>query len=291
MDIKIATYYNNAKGAYSFVFDDGCYYDSTMDAYENLKEVYEKTGVKIKITSAQTLNFLHEKLIDMWKKLFDEGYFDLSAHSVDHCLGYNRNTPFEKLDEDARLSKEGLEKLYGRKIITFVTPGGGDDSEGLQVLKKYYYANRNGHDRINDTYNMDMYDVGSFTARFAYDLQPYIDSIDNTIRVGGWSVQINHWITKKEQDTHHAQKYETFLPQCMYLAEKAQKNEVWACSFNDMIKYIYLRDNSELLVSEENGNVKITLKTDLDKEIFDHPVSVICDGRIINIKANETVTL
>ena len=38
MKIEIAKYYNNAKSAFSFVFDDGCYKESTLDAYENLKE-------------------------------------------------------------------------------------------------------------------------------------------------------------------------------------------------------------------------------------------------------------
>ena len=32
MEAKITTYLNNAKSAFTFVFDDGCYYDSTMDA-------------------------------------------------------------------------------------------------------------------------------------------------------------------------------------------------------------------------------------------------------------------
>ena len=288
MEIKIATYYKNAKGAFTFVFDDGCYGESTMDAYEILKGVYEKTGVKIKITSAQTVNFVSPGLVTMWKKLFSEGYFDLSGHSVTHCLSYHSQTPYEELEMDATETKRRLEQTYGIPVLTFVTPGGGDDKEGLEVLRKHYLANRNGHDRLNDTYNMDLYDVGTFTARFAYDTEkPYIDNIDETIKKGGWSVQINHWLSKKEEDTHHAQRLSTFEPQCMYLAEQALKNNVWVCSFNDMVKYIYIRDNSRVVTD----GAFVWLESDLDKNIFDIPVSLIVGDKVVDIALGEKISL
>lgn len=289
MEIKIAKYYNNAKSAFSFVFDDGCYKESTLDAYENLKEAYEKTGVKIKITSAQTVGFLHEGLIDMWKKLISEGYSDICGHSIDHCLCYNDKTDPSLLHKDAKETKERLESIYNVPVISYVTPGGGSNQTGWDILKKYYYANRNGNDRLNDTYNMNLYDIGTFTTHFDYDIQPYIDNIDNTIKNGGWCVQMNHWLSKKEQDTHHAQKYETFLPEIMYLCEQANKNNVWACSLNDMVKYIYLRDNSTLVL---DGS-RVTLKTDLPSDIFNIPVSIILENSdtCVDIYANQTVEL
>ncbi len=290
--MKIATYYKNAKSAFSFVFDDGCYKDSTLDAYKNLKEVYEKTGVKIKITSAQTVGFLHEGLIDMWKKLISEGYADICGHSIDHCLCYNDVTDPAILRKDAKETKERLEEIYSVPVITYVTPGGGSNQTGWDILKEFYYANRNGNDRLNDTYNMNLYDVGTFTTRFVYDVQPYIDNINSTVENGGWCVQMNHWLSQKEQDTHHAQKYETFLPECMYLAEQANKNNVWACSFNEMIKYVYLRDNSELIVEETENGKKVTLKTDLPTDIFNIPVSLILEnGDVIDIFANQTINI
>ncbi|MBO5439782.1 MAG: polysaccharide deacetylase family protein [Clostridia bacterium] len=293
MKIEIAKYYNNAKGAFSFVFDDGCYKDSTLDAYENLKEVYEKTGVKIKITSAQTVGFLHEGLIDMWKQLISEGYADICGHSIDHCLCYNDKTDPQLLHKDAKETKERLEEIYGMPIISYVTPGGGSNQAGWDILKEYYYANRNGNDRLNDTYNMNLYDIGTFTARFAYDAQPYIDNIDETIKNGGWCVQMNHWLSKKEQDTHHAQRYETFLPEIMYLAQQANKNNVWVCSLNDMVKYIYLRDNSQLVIENTEKGTEVTLKTNLPTDIFDHPVSLIIENSdtCVDIYPNQTVVL
>ena len=293
MKIEIAKYYNNAKSAFSFVFDDGCYEESTFSAYENLKEVYEKTGVKIKITSAQTVGFLKDDTINMWKKLISEGYFDICGHSINHCLCYNDVTDPQLLHKDAKETKEKLEEIYNMPVISYVTPGGGSNQAGWDILKEYYYANRNGNDRINDTYNMNLYDIGTFTARFAYDAQPYIDNIDKTIESGGWSVQMNHWLSKKEQDVHHAQKYETFLPEIMYLAEQVNKNNIWACSLNDMVKYIYLRDNSTLLVEATENGTQVTLKTDLPTDIFNTPVSLIVENSntCVDIYPNQTIII
>lgn len=293
MEIKIATYYKNAKSAFSFVFDDGCYKASTLDAYENLKEVYKKTGVKIKITSAQTVGFLNEDLINMWKKLISEGYADICGHSVDHCLCYNDKADPQLLHKDAKETKKKLEEIYNVPVIAYVTPGGGSNQAGWDILKEYYYANRNGNDRINDTYNMNLYDIGTFTARYAYGAKPYIDNIDATIKNGGWSVQMNHWLSKKEQDTHHAQKYETFLPEIMYLAEQVNKNNAWACSLNDMVKYIYLRDNSTLVVENTEKGTQVTLKTDLPPDIFNHPVSLIVENSntCVDILPNQAIII
>lgn len=291
MEIKFATYFNNAKGAYSFVFDDGCYGESNGWMYEILRDVYEKTGVKIKITSAQTINFISPGARDFWQKLYNDGYCDFSAHSVDHCLGYNKSADPEKLDYDARASKEMLEKMYNTKVISFVTPGGGDDIEGIQVLKKYYYANRNGHDRLNDTYNMNLYDIGTFTANFGYSEKEYLDNIDLTIKNGGWTVKMNHWLTKKEQDTHHSQRLDTFPQECMYLAEQQLKNNLWVCSMNDMIKYIYIRDNSKIVTEKTENGTEAYLECDLDKELFDIPVTIMVDNKPYNIALGEKITL
>ncbi len=287
MKAEFSTYYNNAKSAFSFVFDDGCYYESTMDAYKILKGVYEKTGIKIKITSAQTVNFINPELKKMWEMLFSQGYFDLSGHSVDHCIGYNKDTDTKRLDDDASKTKQELEKMYNMTVPTFVTPGGGNDKIGCEVLKKYYLGNRNGREEINDTYNMDLYDVGVFIARHVYDFEPYRDIIDKTVTSGGWCVQVNHWLSKKEQDVHHAQKFETFEPQCMHLASYAQKNDIWVCSFNDMIKYIYIRDNSEIVIKD---NV-LSLRCDLNLAGLDVPVTVLVDGKAYNIRLGEKIKL
>ena len=73
MNAKICQYKNNAKGAFSFTFDDACYGESTEWTYEIFKEIFERTGVKIKATSAQTVGFVSPNMKKIWDRLFEEG--------------------------------------------------------------------------------------------------------------------------------------------------------------------------------------------------------------------------
>ena len=102
---------------------------------------------------------------------------------------------------------------------------------------------------------------------------------------------MNHWLTKKEQDTHHSQRLDTFLPECMYLAEQQLKNNLWVCSMNDMIKYIYIRDNSKIVTEKTEKGTEAYLDCDLDKELFDIPVTIMVDNKPYNIALGVKITL
>ena len=66
---RICRYKNGARSAFTFVFDDGCYKESTLDVYKIFKGIYEETGIKFKATSAQTVDFINEDLKKMWQGL------------------------------------------------------------------------------------------------------------------------------------------------------------------------------------------------------------------------------
>ena len=295
MEFKICQYKNNAKGAFTFVFDDGCYWESTEWIYEIFKEIYEKTGVMLKGTSAQTVGFISPTLINKWKELFKSGYFDLSAHSINHCLGYNKNTPEEELHKDARDSQAELEKMYGIKPLTYVTPGGGSDEFGWNVLKSYYIANRNGNDRMNIPNNIDWYDIGTFTAMLKRTNEEYKNNIDEAIKSGGWSVQINHWVTKKAEDVFHSQSYDTFVYECNYLAEKSKNNEIWVPTLNEAVLYLQEYEKSTLEIKENDREYEITLACPLDKDIYNYPLTIEVKNEntstCVDILPNQTIKI
>ena len=283
MEIKIAKFYGNARGALSFTFDDGCYKDSTVKVVEIFKAVEAKTGVKIKATSAQTVGFLHEGLIDMWKEFIAQGYFDIASHSVDHCIGYNDETPLEKRLYDAEESKRRLAEIYGEEPICFVIPGGGESEGACQELSRHYYANRVGEGPINDPDNMNFMRLTSFVGRLAYETaEPCIKFIDEIIEKGGYGLQINHWITEKEQDVHHAQRVNVFEDECMYAAKVAGEGKLWIASFNDAIKYFYERNNAKITTHGD----EITLTHSLDSEVFNHALTLVisaCEDKTVTI--------
>lgn len=296
MNAKICRYKNNAKGAFTFVFDDGCYGEAYNWAYEIFKDIYEKTGIKFKSTSAQTVGFISPNMKLFWDKMFEEGYFDLTAHSINHCLAYNANTPMAELHKDACESRERLEQMYPTmKALTYVTPGGGSDKFGWDIIKAYYIANRNGNDRLNIPGEIDWYDIGSFTAMLKRTAEEYTQNIDELIEKGGWSVQINHWITKNAEDKFHAQSYDTFVKECEYLSEKAAKGEVWVTSLNDASLYLQEAEKSTLDIKETEEGTAITLNCPLNIRIYNYPLTVEIENNgeksYIEIAPNETVII
>lgn len=287
MEIKIAKYLNNASGAFSFTFDDGCYMESTLKTVEIFKAVEAKTGVKIKATSAQTVGFLHEGLIDMWKELVREGYYDIASHSVDHCIGYNESTPEKKRLYDAEKSRDSLKEIYGGAPICFAIPGGGESEGACQLLSRHYYANRVGEGPINDPDNMNFMRLTSFIGRFEYEnVEPCKKYIDEVISTGGYGIQVNHWISEKESDIHHAQRAHVFEDECFYVAKKASSGELWVASLNDAIKYFYERKNAKISTQGD----EITVSCELDGSVFNMPLTLVIsseNGKKIKINGKE----
>ncbi len=275
MEAKICKYYGGASALYTLTFDDGCYLESSMEVVEIFEKIHKDTGIKIKATSAQTLNFLNDKLISFWREQIKNGYFDLASHSVSHDVCYNSKTPLEIRESDAKKSKEGLEKIYSQKIYTFVTPGGGSDAEGRKILSKYYEATRNGNDRINDIENIDWHDISTFTATIDKTTDDYKQIIDKTIENGGWSVQINHWITNKDKDIFHSQRAHTFKEECEYLAECVKSKGLWVSSFNDAVSYIKRAKSAKAELNEQGGVYTLKIISKLSGDFYDTPLTVL----------------
>lgn len=271
MKIEIAKYLNNARGGFTFVFDDACYRASTLKTVEIFKKIEADTGVKIKATSAQTVSFLSEEMIELWKELIKEGYYDIASHSVGHDVCFNEQTPKDVLIKDAVESKNALEKIYGKAPICYVTPNGGHTKEGWAVLEDIYYANRNGEEYESDPDTIDFYNIGAFIARLAYDSDKYIEHIDSLVKNGTYAIQINHWITEKSEDTFHAQSIKTFIDECEYLSALVRENKIWVATMNEAVKYFYERKNAQISTQGDN----ITVTHSLDKSVFDMPLTLV----------------
>ena len=297
MNIKISKFKNGAKAAFSFVFDDGCYEPSTKRVIEIFKATKKNYGVMLKGTSAQTVSFLKEERIAFWKEVFKEGWFDLASHSMDHMFAYNEDVPYEKRSFDAHESKRRLEEIYeDMEVISYVNPGGNNTYEGCQVLKECYYGNRSNCEEppYNDIDTMDLIYVHGFVPNFKYkDLTYYKEFIDTLLEKNAWGVQINHWISDKEEDTFHAQAISAFELQCDYLGKLYSKGEIWVPSFNEGVKYFKEYQDSELEINEKSDTEwEILIKNDLDAQIFTYPLTVEIDSDTpLTVTQNGTSTV
>lgn len=281
MNIEICKYKNGAGCAYSFTFDDGCYYDSTCEVIEKFEDVYEKTGVKIKATVGITVNFMHERLINMWKDAIKKDYFDIASHTVGHDIAFCKDTPYERRKGDAEGAQRMLREMFpGQEVKTFFFAGGARDNEGTDVLAEHYIACRAGDHGINYAGKINWLDLNCLTAKLAKDLKYYTDYIDETIASGGWGVQMNHWITHKQEDVHHSQNAEQFKVVCDYLAECARGGKIWTGSFEEVAAYIRKYENSTLSVNEENGKLKVEIvsNSDTPQAVLKTPLTICIDS-------------
>ena len=256
MKAEICKYPDNAPSIFSFSFDDGCYYDSTAFTIELFEKIYKEKGVRFKGTVAQTVNFISPKLKDLWQDACEKGWYDVAGHSVTHCLSYCSSTPIEDLEKDATETYARLKEMYpSQKIATFFTPGGGYDKTGGEVIAKYYLANRVAGERVNYPGQIDWYSVSSFTAKMDRDTKDFCDYIDETIKTKGWGVQMNHWITDKEQDVHHSQRKPTFIEECYYLADRVNEGLVKVVSFEEAVLYLRKAEASTLEINDSTITV------------------------------------
>ena len=277
MNIELCKYKGGAKSAFTFTFDDGCYRESSAEVIENYKRIYEATGVKIKATVGITVGFMHEWIIKFWQEAVDNGYFEIGSHSVGHDIAFLEETPYERRDEDAKKSQELLRQMYpGEKVETYILAGGTYDAEGLLPLDKYYIGVRGNKDGINYPGEIDWIDIKCFTAMLKRDTKEYTDYIDETIKTGGWGMQMNHWITHKTEDTFHSQKADTFHDECTYIGEKAKNGEIWIASFGDAANYIRKYEKSTLSVSESDGIY--TAKIEGEGAKSDTPLTILVES-------------
>ena len=277
MKIEICKYKNGAPCAFSFTFDDGCYHDSTREVMEKFEEIYAKTGVKLKATVGITVAFMHERLINMWKEAIEKDLFDIASHTVGHDVAFHSETPYEKRKGDAEGAQKLLREMFpGQEVKTFIFAGGGRDEEGTKPLSEHYIACRAGDHGINFAGEINWLDLKCLTAKLAMDLKYYTDYIDETIASGGWGIQMNHWLTHKEEDVHHSQNSDMFMVECDYLAERAQGGKIWTGSFEEVASYIRKYENSTLSVTEEDGKLKVKIVTSSDapSAILDTPLTI-----------------
>ncbi len=259
MGFKICKYKNNADAIFSFTFDDGCYYDSTLFTLEQFEKIYRETGVKIKATVAQTVSFQSPVLIELWRSATERGYYDVAGHSMTHCISYSEKTPVEEMRADAKDTQESLKGFYpNQKIATFFTPGGGFDKTGAETLKEFYLANRTAGEQVNIPGKIDWYSVSSFTAKMDRNTSDFIEYIDSTIEKGGWGVQMNHWITEKQEDVFHSQRKHTFIEECEYFAKAVAEGKILPQSFEEAV--LYLRKAEESSLEIEGNKIKINCK-------------------------------
>ncbi len=197
---------------------------------------------------------------------------EIENYGTLHVELYGKEAPIT-VANFVKLAESGFydDTVFHRIIDGFMAQGGGYDKTGGDVIAKYYLANRVAGERVNYPGKIDWYSVSSFTAKMDRDTKDFCDYIDETIKTQGWGVQMNYWITDKNEDVHHSQRKPTFIEECYYLADRVNEGLVKVVSFEEAV--LYLR-KAEMTTLEIEGNT-IRLKSKADAfHLRDVPLTI-----------------
>lgn len=114
-------------------FDDG-YRDFYTDAYPILKKYHAKATQYV---ISGFLNKPNHLLTSQLLEIAQDGLVEIGAHTVHHV--WLKGGTLKTVQEEVTQSKQDLEKLIGKAVVSFAYPFGAFDQQALDAVKKAGY--------------------------------------------------------------------------------------------------------------------------------------------------------
>lgn len=223
-------------------------------------------------------NGINEVKAASWQELIDEGNIDIGNHSKTHELKYNEGNPTaEELADDITGGYNELKQWFpNEKILTFAAPWCRKTDASTAEIKKHQYANRgggNGFLSANPT-EAELFDIPAFVVQSDKTAAELNANIDTAIKNKSWYSVLLHGYTDTVPETKNNNILkDVCIEHFNYIGSKSDK--VWAGSLNEVVAYIYEKQNCDITVNwiRENG-MSITLTDTLDNDRFDFPLTL-----------------
>ena len=284
--------YGGKDAIYSITMDDG-YTQSLTKYYKPWFDKYNLVGSSLSICTWMTPEFLA-----VAKPMVKKGQLGVMSHSYTH--------PGTAAAIEANLTKEiagsqkFLQKTFPGEDVLSYGPGGGVTSNNiLAKVKETYYASRTGTRGYND-FNI------SGDAWYDVNVQGVLGSSDNNWKssenkydgvsaatMNGWldyAVENNKWLvemwhsvcwpTAEGSTTYESDGGYRPIPadigeeHLKYASALQSNGKIWVAKFDDAVKYLREKNSSALVDTATKTSRKITLTNDLDKTIFNHPLTI-----------------
>jgi len=303
---KIADFKDNKIGAISITFDDGHY-----SQYEFAYPIMKKYGFKgtYSIVGNWTQDeptwfseddiFYYEKMSkDNVIELYNDGN-EIGWHGLNH-EPYNRNGSWFDLDKQMKEEREFIKNYIPEITIHTLTYPYSTTSEIIVRSAKSsgFFFSRTGGDEYNKITSLDYHLLKSF-ALYHNDGPGEFDFIK---MINGaykkWAILMYHNILPdsmvnydKLEELNVIDTYivspENFESQMKYI----YNTNYWVAPIYDVARYMIEKENSKVEIIEKNETKYITVKCNLDKKIFNFPLTVMYKGKTYNIIPNKKVEL
>lgn len=253
---------NGKKAAYTLAFDD-----ARCSHYQLAWPEMEKKGITgtFFINTDPNLNWIP------WIYLAKFGN-EIASHTVNHVDLTSLSS--EAVEYELKESFEAIWKNAGQIPESFANPFGRTNQFIEEKIKLYYLSARNQYG-----INSSVLDENDFYYLRAIGAYPSVSQIFlrkklvEVINKNGYLIVSFHSLTEE-----NAYLNETYLP-IKYFQNHLDdvcelSNDLWIAPQKDVVKYIRVRQSSELQVDVSFDQIKCYLKSNLDKKIFNSAITV-----------------
>ena len=264
-DIKVADYKDGKECAVSLTFDDSMKEHYTIVAPELEKRGFRGTfwmcgGWMPAEPQYDTTHFTWAEA----KEMSDKGH-EMSNHSWSHP---NMTTLSEdELKEQIRKNDEAILANLGKPSTTFCFPYNAyNDAVLAEVMKGRIGA------RLKE-----------FWLGGQHSPKEYLQKqIEDALAAGSWIVGMTHGINYGYDCYEDASEFTDFLD---YL--KSLEDRIWIGTFRDVAAYTAVAKGTTLEVSKDGKEITIVPATNLDKALYETPLTIEVNTDCRKIKASQ----
>ena len=264
-DIKVADYKDGKECAVSLTFDDSMKEHYTIVAPELEKRGFRGTfwmcgGWMPAEPQYDTTHFTWAEA----KEMSDKGH-EMSNHSWSHP---NMTTLSEnELKEQIRKNDEAILANLGKPSTTFCFPYNAyNDAVLAEVMKGRIGA------RLKE-----------FWLGGQHSPKEYLQKqIEDALAAGSWIVGMTHGINYGYDCYEDASEFTDFLD---YL--KSLEDRIWVGTFRDVAAYTAVAKGTTLEVSKDGKEITIVPATNLDKALYETPLTLEVNTDCRKIKASQ----
>lgn len=289
---EIMGVYGGRDAIYTITMDDG-YATSMNNYFKPWFEKYDLRGSSLSICTWMTSPFLETA-----QQMVLDGRLDIMSHSYTHpgtLAELEANA-----DKEVYGSQEYLRDLFPGADVLSYGPGSGIMSDSVMAkVKDAYYANRGGsrgYNELDITGDDWMYinvqgvlggsgttwksSTNTYDGETAASMNKWID---NAVANNQWLVEMWHSVCwpESEGSTNYASDggyrpipIDISEEHLAYASKLQSEGKLWVAKFDDAVKYLYERNNAVLDDVATRTSRNISLTVDLDKALFNHPLTL-----------------
>ncbi len=257
-EVRICPFYENKDAAISLTFDDGLLDHATV-----VQPMLKESGIRAtffivpKYTDMALEQRAHpsKRQFASWEQIRSiaaDGH-EMGNHSSTHAN--LKNASAELLQYEVVHALSYIEAKTGQWPQTFCFPGNSRDQKALDFVLKHHVNAR--------TYQ---YGIGR-----NFEIERFRTWLESQIQKKQFSVLMLHSILDDYNGYDPLPREEEDFQELLDLLN-ASREDLWIDTFASVSKYVALRDNAtiELL----NGGTQYVVKSDLNEEVYDVPLTV-----------------